>query len=334
MTTPQPMFPKTIERLFESTLLDSALLAGMELDVFTPLKDGAHSPDAIARALGTHPAKTKSLLEALATVGLLQCNGGQFSNSAEAQHFLVRGHPNYIGMRHHAYRRRLNSLLSVPEAARTGKVQTPIDYAGMPANVREEFYRAIHTETVMAGRDLAKRLDLSRYRHLADIGGGSGGVSIALAEAWPDLAITIVDLPATKPVAERHLAEAGLSERIAVQGADVVAGAISGTFDVAVMRGLSLILTLDQLRKAFASAYRALVPGAPLYVVGWILDDSRLSPPNYVADNLRLASQYDEAQLHTEADHRALLSEVGFKDIFRDPVANVYGSDFIVGFKR
>jgi len=100
------------------------------------------------------------------------------------------------------------------------------------------------------------------------------------------------------------------------------------------MRGVSLVLTLDQLRKAFASAYRALVPGAPLYVVGWILDDSRLSPPNYVADNLRLASQYDEAQLHTEADHRALLSEVGFKDIFRDPVANVYASDFIVGFKR
>ena len=98
----------------------------------------------------------------------------------------------------------------------------------MPANVREEFYRAIHTETVMAGRELAKRLDLSRYRHLADIGGGSGGVSIALAEAWPDLAITIVDLPATKPAAERHLAEAGLSERIAAQGADVVAGAISG----------------------------------------------------------------------------------------------------------
>jgi len=156
----------------------------------------------------------------------------------------------------------------------------------------------------------------------------------ALAEAWPDLAITIVDLPATKPVAERHLAEAGLSKRIAVQGADVVAGAISGIFDVAIMRGLSLILTLDQLRKAFGTAYRALMPGAPLYVVGWILDDSRLSPPNYVADNLRLASQYDEAQLHTEADHRALLSEAGFKDITRDPVASVYGSDFIVGFKR
>src|SRR5262249_25359469 len=71
---------------------------------FTPLKDGPLTADEIARAAGTDRAKTAPLLHALVAIGLLKSDGDCFLNSPEADQFLVRGSPDYIGMRHYAYR--------------------------------------------------------------------------------------------------------------------------------------------------------------------------------------------------------------------------------------
>src|SRR6516162_7688747 len=108
-----------------------AMLAGMELDLFTQLKDGPLSTEDIARAVGTDRAKTAPLLHALAAIGLLKSDGSRFLNSPEADRFLVRGRPDYIGMRHHAYRRRWSSVLCVAETIRAGVPQRGMDYAAM-----------------------------------------------------------------------------------------------------------------------------------------------------------------------------------------------------------
>jgi Dimerisation domain len=114
--SPQPsIVPKTIETLADAVYCSFAMLAGMELDLFTPLKDGPLTAEAIAEAAGTDRAKTGPLLHALVAIGLLKFDRGRFLNSPEADRFLVRGKPDYIGMRHHAYRRRWNSVLCVAE---------------------------------------------------------------------------------------------------------------------------------------------------------------------------------------------------------------------------
>jgi len=201
--------PTTVERLADAVYPSFALLAGMELDLFTPLKDGPLAADEIAQAAQTDRAKTTPLLHALVAIGLLKFDGAKFSNSEEADQFLVQGRPNYIGMRHRAYRRRWNSVLSVVETIRTGVPQRGMDYAALPNDVRESFYRGTFTECLAAGRELARSQNFSGIRSLVDVGGGSGGLAIAMAEAWPDLCVTIADLPATMAVAQRYINEAG-----------------------------------------------------------------------------------------------------------------------------
>ena len=136
MSTQPKTPPKTIEILADAVYPSFAMLAGMELDVFTPLKGGPLTADQIARAVGTDPAKTAPLLHALVAIGLLKFDGDRFLNSPEADQFLVRGSPDYIGMRHHAYRRRWNSVLCVAETIRAGVPQRGMDYASMPAEAR------------------------------------------------------------------------------------------------------------------------------------------------------------------------------------------------------
>jgi SAM-dependent methyltransferase len=260
--------PETIERLASAVYPSMAMMAGIQLDVFTSLKDGPLNAGQIAAALSIDPARAAPLLYALVAIGLLSVDGDQFANTAEADHFLVRGHPGYIGMRHHAYRRRWQAMLQAAESIRTGTPQGRWAYASMSSDERDVYYLGLHTETLAAGRDLAARQDFSRFRRLVDVGGGSGGLAIGLAQAWPHLSATIVDLPATIPVAQRHVDEAGVSDRVRVMAADIVSEPLGGSYDVALLRGLLPVLAPDQARCAVAHVSQAIEPGGAIYIVG------------------------------------------------------------------
>src|SRR4030095_2584677 len=93
--SPEPrIVPKTIETLADAVYPSFAMLAGMELDLFTPLKEGPLTAEEIAQTAGTDPAKTAPLLHALVAIGLLKLDGGRFLNSPEADRFLIRGRPD------------------------------------------------------------------------------------------------------------------------------------------------------------------------------------------------------------------------------------------------
>jgi DNA-binding IclR family transcriptional regulator len=77
-------FPKLIETLADAVYPSFAMLAGMELDLFTPLGNGPLSAAEVATAAGTDQSKTAELLHALVAAGLLTCEAGRFSNTPEA----------------------------------------------------------------------------------------------------------------------------------------------------------------------------------------------------------------------------------------------------------
>ncbi|MFQ5828684.1 MAG: methyltransferase dimerization domain-containing protein [Candidatus Methylomirabilia bacterium] len=55
--------------------LPDAMLAGMQLDVFAPLKDGPMSAERLADALGVKVTKLRALLYALVSAGLVTVEG-------------------------------------------------------------------------------------------------------------------------------------------------------------------------------------------------------------------------------------------------------------------
>ena len=96
MTT-QPLKLETIEKLEAAVYPAFAMLAGMQLDLFTPLKDGPMSVVELAQALGVGPTKLEPLLYSLVEAGLLTEEGERFSNTPESDHFLVRGKSTFQG---------------------------------------------------------------------------------------------------------------------------------------------------------------------------------------------------------------------------------------------
>ena len=56
--------PDTINKLRYAVDVAFAMLAGMQLDVFTPLKDGPMTAEQIGQAIGVGPARLRLLLYA------------------------------------------------------------------------------------------------------------------------------------------------------------------------------------------------------------------------------------------------------------------------------
>src|SRR5919198_6653116 len=208
MTSP-PLRPDTIEKLASAVYPAFAMVAGMQLDVFTPLKDGPLSVEHLAEALAVHPRKLRPLLYALVAAELLTVEDERFSNTPEAAHFLVRGQPAYLGDTYEGRLLRWQATLHTAETIRMGVPQAKVDYAAMSPDQLEPWYRGIHDEAVAAAHMLLAQHDFSSARHLVDVGGGSGGLALTVAASYRQLQATVVDLPTVTPITQRYVQEAG-----------------------------------------------------------------------------------------------------------------------------
>jgi SAM-dependent methyltransferase len=271
--------------------------------------------------LGVNTEKLSRLLYALVTAELLTVEDARFANTPEAQQFLVKGQPTYLGGRHENFTEVWEALLHTAETIRTGVPQCKKDFATLSPDAQLPFFRGLHPRTLAAGRDLASRYDFSVYHTLADVGGGSGGMALALTDAYPHLRATVMDLPTVTPIAQRFLAEAGATDRVQVGAADVVNAPVPGTYDVAVLRALLQVLSPEDALEALRHIGAALSPGGRIYIVGSILDDGRLSPLGAVGFNLVALNEFDEGRAHTEGEYRAWLTAAGFVEIACVPIA-------------
>lgn len=305
--------PETIERLASAVYPSFAMVAGMQLDVFTSLKDGPLRVEPLAAALAVNPRKLRPLLYTLVAAGLLTVQDEHFENTPEAAHFLVRGQPAYRGATYEGLLLRWRATLHTAESIRTGVPQAKVDYATMPPDQLEAWYRGLHAEAVAAARTLTAQQDVSSTRHLLDVGGGSGGLALTLAATYPQLHATVVDLATVTPITQRYIAEAGLTERVHVMTADVVQEPLHGTFDVAVLSRLIQVLSPDQARRVLHRVSQVVEPGGRLAILGNVLDDSRLSPLEPLLSNLFYVNVFDEGQAYTEHEYRDWIADAGFE---------------------
>jgi len=298
------------------------MLAGMKLDLFSPLKNGPLTTDEIAAEIGVPARQLGPLLYALVDAGLLVVENDRFSNTEEAARFLVTASPDYVGARHLNLSRQWHGLVKTADSIKSDGPQARLDFPTMSPEELENYYSGSIAVARAAGRVLVERYDLSAYRRLVDVAGGSGGGAVGIAESCPEIQATVVDLPSTIAHTQKHLDTTQFSGRIGVLAANVVEGPFPGSYDIAVMRNFIQVLSADHSRSALRHVCQSLEPGGTLFILGTILDDSRLGPSFAVNFNLNFLNMYDEGRAYTEGEYRAWLEEAGFEYLERVVVAD------------
>jgi SAM-dependent methyltransferase len=322
MATTAPQL-EIIDKLKTAAFGAFAMLAGMQLDVFTPLKDRPLSAQQIADGLGVDSSKLRPLLYALVTAGLLQVEGELFTNTAESAYFLVKGSPAYMGVRHQAWSIFWDGALKTAETIRTGMPQAVHDWTSMPQEQSEAWLRGIMPAAIAAGRDLAARHNFSTCRTLLDVGGGSGALAMAVTEVHPHIQATVLELPQVTPITQRFIDEAGAQERVQVLAADLVNDALSGSYDVVVMQRLIQVLTPEHAGRALKNVSAVLRPLGAIYIYGAVLENSRLAPVGDVVEDNIVLLNTTEGQAYTEQEYRVWLSEADFEGFAMIRLPNV-----------
>ena len=313
-STPKPLI---ITKLLEMVYPSFSLVAGMVLDLFTPLEAGPLTLEQISDALGVRASKLRPLLYALVVGELLTVEDDLFSNTAEAKHFLVRGKPLYIGGKGELIAINWIRMLNTATTIRTGEPRDIFDFHSKSQDELELFFRGLYPGAVADGRRLMDQYNFSGYRTLLDAGGGSGGLAISLVRANPQLKATVLDLPTVTPITKQFIEEEEAGDRVEIVAADAVRDSLTGSYDVVVARHVIQVLSQEDGRALLKNLAAVLKPGGTLHIIGWILDDSRMSPDQTVGSNLVLLNTTKDGQAYTEGEYREWMKEAGFVDFER-----------------
>lgn len=328
------MKPSTIMRNINSLHHPLAMLAGMQLDVFTPLKDGPMEAKTLANALDVQEDKLTPLLYSLVVAGLLKIENKSFSNSPEADKFLVRGRPDYIGGLSGFYNKLCQVTLNTAESIRTGRPQAKLDWSTLPEEELLKYFRSQFHSSVSGGREIAEKLDFLGFERLLDAGGGSGGVSIAICNKYPQIKATVADLPKVARLAERFIAEAGMSGRIGVTATDLCLNPPGGKYDVAILRAVIQTLSKEQAQMSLKCISQSMVPGGRIFIFGSVLENSCLAPLSSLVFGLVFLNVYDQGKAYTENEYREMLTIAGFTDIAVEHDALIDGMGIISAIKQ
>jgi hypothetical protein len=291
----------------------------------------------IAARIRVHSGKLTPLLLALVAAGLLTYEELRFSNTQQSNLNLIPSSPNYM-VDHACFNVDplfmtwiLTAAQKTAETIRTGVPQCEYDFSAISGEQLEMGFRATLPIAIRAGRELGEKYDFNIHRNMLDVGGGAGGLSIALTKAYPHLEATVVDLEQVLPITRKIIDEAGAMDRVHVRVADVVRDSISGLYDVAVVRAFIQTLPPDDVPGALAHVAATIKPSGIIYILGHILDDSKASPIEEVWYSMLNINFYDNPGSYTEAEYREWLLGVGFEILERTRLMN--GDHVLVGKK-
>lgn len=301
------------------------LLTAVEFDVFTQLGERRLTGAEIGGEAGIHPRGIADFFDALVAMRFLEREGtgptARYSNTPAGALYLNRNSPRYVGGILIMLNERLFKFWhDLPEALRTGKPQNEIKHGqkGMFEELYAELPRLEQFMGAMTGLSrinfeaLAEKYDFSRYRTLCDVGGATGLLSIEAARKHPNLKCTSFDLPPVEPIAKRHIAAAGLSDRVGTAAGDFFKDPLPKA-DVITMGMILHDWNLEKKKHLIRAAYDALPKGGALIAVEALIDDERRENVFGLLMSLNMLIEFGDAFDYSGADFQQWCREAGFK---------------------
>jgi SAM-dependent methyltransferase len=272
--------PLTLLEVATAGERSKVMFALIELQIPTWLATGPLSATAIAERLGADPLAIDRFLTACTAVGLLVREGDLFHNAESSERFLVRESDAYLGDALLRYERMTHSVPWSHFVKRllTWRAGGSSDRVSREGGTIAAENEGEHRLSVLAGDALASALDLSGNRCVLDLGGGTGGMSIALCRRFPALRAIVVDRPAVARLALAHVSASGLADRIHVQDGDFLVDPLPGRCDVALLANVLSMLSPETNRVLLGRVFDYLPNDGRIVLSGWMLDDDRAGP--------------------------------------------------------
>ncbi|HEX3780610.1 MAG TPA: methyltransferase [Pseudonocardiaceae bacterium] len=303
--------------------LFNAIVTGVETGIFDALSEGeGPTLDNLADRVGVSRQKLRMLMFSLCATELVERRAHGYWLSELAEEFL--GHDGPDSWRHivlgwqriyyPAFAQLTPAILSDSNtalAAYPGNEPTLYERLQHSPEAETVLHRAMSAFTLQSMPGLLAHADLVGVGHLLDIGGGDGTTALALLEKYPDLRITILDVPsmAARAAATGH-------ERVEILSGDVFDTEFPEGVDAVLCSHFLEVFAAEEITAIARKAYEALVPGGPMLVYGF--NASADETAGVFSSRLAVyltALATGRGMTYPAGDYEKWLSEAGFEAV-------------------
>lgn len=309
-------------RLASGFVHSQVLLACVRLNLFETLMSGEQSATAIAERAGLPVERLRHLLRAAAALQLLERRGEDRFGLGVLGASMCENESLLALVEHHSlFYQDLSDPLGIyaasPPATRMSELW-PYASSGQPDELLADdvgnYTRLMAASQTMVAEQVIGAFSFKGISRLMDIGGGAGVFAGSVARRWPDIRVTIADLPAVAELARASIESEALGERLSVIGVDAAEGPLPGDFEV-----ISLVRILhdhddEQAVRILRSARAALAPGGVLLIAEPMADAPGAGPLIDAYFQVYLLSM-GSGRPRTLEELSSLLTAAGFAEI-------------------
>jgi predicted O-methyltransferase YrrM len=316
--------PATTDRLIWDIWLSMHHLPAMavadELEIFSTLATRSQSASELADQRAFNRRATEVLLCMLAALGLLEARDGRYGLAETARAYLLPTSSTYWGPL-------LRALGVVPHlhAQLLRAVREPDGVAASPASdawakgqisreAAEITTRIMHCHSLPASIAAAAQGGFDGVRRLLDVGGGSGCYSIAIAQRFPEVRCTVMDLPAVCEAARPYIVEGEVSERVDTVAVDMLRSPWPTGYDGIILSNVFHDWDRGTNESLARAAFAALEPGGRIFVHEMLADEHGSAPVTTAAFSVLMLLSTKGKQ-YSLPELRDFLEGAGFGDV-------------------
>jgi SAM-dependent methyltransferase len=295
--------------------LSGVVVTAVRTGITARLADGHATAAEVAADLELDPLPTRLLLDCLRSAGHVTQSGGRYRLSRGSRRWLDPASPLSVATYVAGVADYWPWWEGLESAVHTGKSSGSHEAAPDDPYWRRYITGQLELARLSAA-EVARKLPLpARPRALLDIGGGHGGYSARLAERYPSLTATVLDLPGSTAIGRELIAAAGLSDRVLFRDGDATTADLTadteGGYDAVLCFNLVHHLTQADAAALFRRIGAALRPGGILAVLDVFAEPGRRASAH--ADILALFVYLSSgARVHTPGELAGWLADAGF----------------------
>jgi acetylserotonin N-methyltransferase len=315
--------PGPILLLLQAFRHSKVMFAAVALGVFDRLEEAPASSSSLARDLNLSADALERLLDTCVALGLLIRDESQYKNTAAASVYLCLKSPQRItGYVDHSNVALWYLWAHLEDAVREGTHRWEQSFS-LPGPIFSSFYRteaaqreflmAMHGYGLISSPAVVAAFDLSRFRHLVDVGGGTGHLAIVACQRYPALQATVFDLPSVVPFAQEQIHQCNLSARIKVVAGDFFKDPLPPA-DLFVLSRIIHDWNEAKIHPFVRKLFKALPEGGGLLISEKLLHPDKTGPLWALLQSLNMLVS-TEGKERTLEEYRTTLREAGFRDI-------------------
>ncbi len=299
--------------LQDGAMRAQALAFCLRSGLFERLAERPATPEELG---GLAPRVAPTLLAFLTSQGLVERDEqGRFRVTPATETFLLRSSPHFAGGRSLLFQGRHEQIGRLGEVLGTGNPLPDAAFKNFTKDDQKWFAEGMLANAVSGAQQLRQAVDFSSYRRLLDVGGNSGGYSLALLETYPSLDATIFDLEAVRPLAEDRVAERRLHERCRFVAGSFFDDPLPKGHDVLLLSNILHNWDMSACQRILEACHEAIVPGGTIVIVEPMLYEDLTGPAHASVSGLTMALLGGENR--TQSQIGELLEGAGFGEVWR-----------------